>query len=296
MKVQVSLCAFLRVKRHHRHWQITGECSIAGSCVLLSLGPSVTGPRLAGRQEEARGVTPPVDDDHTRAPAKQTAGPVLLLWSLWILLPHSRAQEQWYCSFHTDSSCGAEGDFPTWIQLCVHIFPSFWPWRSVDCSKSLLRLIWKLVGGGGLFWLNVNKFIATNATHRCSVSGMSQCRALQRHNWSDMQAEREREGTVITFHAAPKTSSSLLFLVSTFPAGRKKIWSCRRRVSRVHPLQSRPGSALVVTWGKKQTRSPITARQSSICQASDRNIAKPNIWLLHKSHHLTQTILSCVSN
>lgn len=36
--------------------------------------------RLAGRQEE-RGVTPPIDDDHTGAPAKQAAGPVLLLWS-----------------------------------------------------------------------------------------------------------------------------------------------------------------------------------------------------------------------
>lgn len=43
VQVCVSPCVFLRVKRHHRHWQIAGECSIAGCCVLLSLGSSVTG-------------------------------------------------------------------------------------------------------------------------------------------------------------------------------------------------------------------------------------------------------------
>lgn len=41
--VRVSLCVFLTAKRHRGHWQIAGECSIAGCCVLLSLGSSVTG-------------------------------------------------------------------------------------------------------------------------------------------------------------------------------------------------------------------------------------------------------------
>lgn len=52
------------------------------------------GARLAGRQEEegVRGVTPPMDDDHTGAPAKTAAGPVLLLWSFGI--PLSRRQFQ----------------------------------------------------------------------------------------------------------------------------------------------------------------------------------------------------------
>lgn len=36
-----------------------------------------------------RGVTPPLVDDHTGAPAKQAAGPVLLLWSFGILLLYS---------------------------------------------------------------------------------------------------------------------------------------------------------------------------------------------------------------
>lgn len=61
------------------------------NCRLLR--PAVIGiichrARLAGRQEEAgvRGVTPPIDDEHTGAPAKQAAGPVLLLWSFGILL------------------------------------------------------------------------------------------------------------------------------------------------------------------------------------------------------------------
>lgn len=54
------------------------------NCRLLR--PTVIGlichrAKLAGRQEEAgvRGVTPSIDDDHTDAPAKQAAGPVLLL-------------------------------------------------------------------------------------------------------------------------------------------------------------------------------------------------------------------------
>lgn len=46
----------------------------------------------------------------------------------------------------------------------------------------------------------------------------------------------------------------------------------------------------------KQTGRQITAQQSSICQTFDRNIAQPNIWLLHKSQHLTLTSLSGVSN
>lgn len=35
-----------------------------------------------------RGGTPPIEDDHTGAHAKQAAGPVLLLWSHGILLIH----------------------------------------------------------------------------------------------------------------------------------------------------------------------------------------------------------------
>lgn len=69
------------------------------NCRLLR--PAVIGlichrARLAGRQEEAevRGVTPPIDDDHSGAPAKQAAGPVLLLWSSWNSSPSPSAQEQ----------------------------------------------------------------------------------------------------------------------------------------------------------------------------------------------------------
>lgn len=35
-----------------------------------------------------RGGTPPIDDDHTGAHARQAAGPVLLVWSHGILLIH----------------------------------------------------------------------------------------------------------------------------------------------------------------------------------------------------------------
>lgn len=67
------------------------------NCRLLRpavIGLICHGARLAGRQEEAgaRGVTPPIDDDHTGAPAKQAAGPVLLLWSFGILLLRSLFQ------------------------------------------------------------------------------------------------------------------------------------------------------------------------------------------------------------
>lgn len=62
--------------------------------------------------------------------------------------------------------------------LCLYL-SIFWPQRCVDCTESLLRLIWQL---GGLFWLDDETFLATNATHRCSVSEMSQYRALQEHN------------------------------------------------------------------------------------------------------------------
>lgn len=61
------------------------------NCRLLR--PTVIGlichrAKLAGRQEEAgvRGVTSSTDDDHTKAPAKHAAGPVLLLWSFGIFL------------------------------------------------------------------------------------------------------------------------------------------------------------------------------------------------------------------
>lgn len=70
-------------------WTLTDHRGMF-NCKLLR--PAVIGlichrARLAGRQEEARvrGVTPPVDDDHTGAPAKHAAGPVLLLWSTGIL-------------------------------------------------------------------------------------------------------------------------------------------------------------------------------------------------------------------
>ena len=78
-------------------WTLTDRRGMF-NCRLLR--PAVIGlichrARLAGRQEEAevRGVTPPIDDDHTGAPAKQAAGPVLLLWSLGILLPHSQPEQ-----------------------------------------------------------------------------------------------------------------------------------------------------------------------------------------------------------
>lgn len=49
--------------------------------------------------------------------------------------------------------------------LCLYL-TIFWPRCCVDCIKSLLRLIWHL---GGLFWLDDETFLVTNATHRCSV-------------------------------------------------------------------------------------------------------------------------------
>lgn len=77
-------------------WTLTDRRGMF-NCRLLR--PAVIGlichrARLAGRQEEAgvRGVTPPIDDDHTGAPANQAAGPVLLLWSFGILLLHSQFQ------------------------------------------------------------------------------------------------------------------------------------------------------------------------------------------------------------
>lgn len=202
MKVRASLGALLRVKRHHGHWQITGECSIAGCCVLLSLGSSVTGHGLLGgrRKQERGGVTPPMDDDHSGAPAKPAAGPVLLLRSLGIPLLHSQLHSNNITALTehvVDRSCGQERDFPTWIH-----------YSSVSLSFHLLAiaLCWRLcifaeinLAAWGLFWLNVEKFIATNATHRCSVSVMSQCRALQRLHWSDMLRERETKRTLITF-------------------------------------------------------------------------------------------------
>lgn len=67
------------------------------NCRLLR--PAVIGlichrARLAGRQEEVgvRGVTPPRVDDRTGAPAKPTAGPVLLLWSIGIFSARRRFQ------------------------------------------------------------------------------------------------------------------------------------------------------------------------------------------------------------
>lgn len=68
------------------------------NCRLLR--PAVIGlichrAKLAGRQEEVRvrGVTPTADDDHTGAPAKHAAGPVLLLWSLGIPLLPSQPEQ-----------------------------------------------------------------------------------------------------------------------------------------------------------------------------------------------------------
>lgn len=40
---RASKCLCVWVKQQHGRWQIVGECSIAGCCVLLSLGSSVTG-------------------------------------------------------------------------------------------------------------------------------------------------------------------------------------------------------------------------------------------------------------
>lgn len=105
------------------------------NCRLLR--PAVIGlichrARLAGRQEEAgvRGVTPPRDDEHTGAPAKQAAGPVLLLWSLWILLSLSQFQANNITALieHTaDSSMKQTGIFPLeyTTAVCVPISLSF---------------------------------------------------------------------------------------------------------------------------------------------------------------------------
>lgn len=93
-KVRVSLCVFPDSETPPR--TLTDRRGMF-NCRLLRpavIGLICHGARLAGRQEEAgaRGVTPPRDDDHTGAPAKRAAGPVLLLWSLGILLPRSQFQ------------------------------------------------------------------------------------------------------------------------------------------------------------------------------------------------------------
>lgn len=59
--------------------QVVASCC---HCAHLSQGK-------ASWEAGVRGVTPSIDDDHTRAPAKQAAGPVLLLWSHGILLHSS---------------------------------------------------------------------------------------------------------------------------------------------------------------------------------------------------------------
>lgn len=148
------------------------------------MGSSVTGARLAGRQEEAgvRGVTP-IDDDHTGAPAKQAAGPVLLLWSHGILPLHIWIQGNDITAlieYTVDRSMKQRGIFPLeYTTALCPCLPIFWQQRCVDCPKPLLILIWQL---GGLFWLEDETFLATNATHRCSVADMRQYRALQEHN------------------------------------------------------------------------------------------------------------------
>lgn len=93
------------------------------NCRLLR--PAVIGlicqrARLAGRQEEAavRGVTPPIHDDRTRAPAKQAAGPVFLLWSLGIFFFFLQSQFQsnnipTLMEHPVVRSTGLERDFPT---------------------------------------------------------------------------------------------------------------------------------------------------------------------------------------
>lgn len=144
---------------------------------------------------------------------------------------------------------------------------------------------------------------------------MTQYKGLQEHSWSDLlvcikdthahthclQGRQGRKRTPITLCLPHLNaiSSSFLSLLFLLPVKKKNLllshWH-RAALSHVHPLQSRPGSAFVVTWEKIQTGRPITAQQSSICQPSDRNTAQPNIWLPHKSLHLTLTSLSCMSN
>lgn len=131
MRVCVSLCVLLTVKRHHGHWQITWECSIAGCCVLLSLGSSVTGCKASweaggGRSE---GVTPPMDDDHTGAPAKTAAGPVLLLWSFGIPLSHRQFQGNNIVALIVlQIAAWNWGVFPSWTHYSSAFFylPIFW--------------------------------------------------------------------------------------------------------------------------------------------------------------------------
>lgn len=119
------------------------------NCRLLR--PAVIGlifhrAKLAGRQEEARvrGVIPPIDDDHTGAPAKPAAGPVLLLWSLGIPLLHSQFQSNNITALikHTVDSMKQRGIFPLVYTKALCLYLSiFWPQCCIDCTKSLLRLI-----------------------------------------------------------------------------------------------------------------------------------------------------------
>lgn len=84
--------------------------------------------------------------------------------------------------YTVDSHMKQRGIFPLedTTALCLYL-SIFWRGCCVDCTESLLRLIWQL---RGLFWLDDKIFLATNATHICSE--MSQYRALQEHNWSDL--------------------------------------------------------------------------------------------------------------
>lgn len=79
-----------------------------------------------------------------------------------------------------------------WLYLSI-----FWLQCRVDCTESLLRLIWQL---GWLFWLDDETFLVTNAAHRCSVSDMSQYKALQEHNWSDLLSVSPCKSAIPTLH------------------------------------------------------------------------------------------------
>lgn len=101
------------------------------NCRLLR--PAVIGiichrARLAGRQEEAgvRGVTPPIDDDHTGAPAKPGCWPCLASVVFWNSSPPQTVSGQEYYSF--DNVVDEDrGDFPylKTLKLCVFIALSF---------------------------------------------------------------------------------------------------------------------------------------------------------------------------
>ena len=161
------------------------------NCRLLR--PAVIGlichrARLAGRQEEAgaRGVTPPIDDDHTGAPAKRAAGPVLLLWSFGILLLRSLFQgNNDTALILQQTAVWSRGIFPTWTH-CSTVSLSLYLLATVLCWLCRIFVEINLAARGIILagWWDISRYKCH--THSCSAAEMSQYKALQEHNWSDL--------------------------------------------------------------------------------------------------------------